>query len=501
MPSRLDVLLLNAPADLGKKSFDLAFPFQRQLNFGLLSLATVAHSKGFSVAIADPQVASDRDSNRFLEDIFHYYNPRVVGISCISGFSYPTALYFADAARQLQPDCTVVIGGKDHVGQLGAAVLTDCAAIDVVVRGEAEGILPDLLTCLRHGTSLAKVSNLIIRSETGNHHSTLFSQVAAQGDFVSLDYSFLPDARAFPPSVEVSRGCSFGCDFCVSARTAVRRLTPLTILDQVETLTRHYGDDELRVYFETPMFLMNDADIAELANERRRRQMRFTWRTETRVDYLNAQRLVQLANAGLRVVDLGFESGCPAILTRMKKTNHPDAYLERTKEVLRVAYDSGVTVKLNVLFYVGETLKTVSDTLAFLNGCMPCVDCVSAYPLLLYPGARLGSSLAQALVEVGGSLVTSPEWNARHLTPVNLSAELSYADASRLGLRFAKAFQTEAKFFHQKSYGYFSPGTTFQRFSNAAREFGVERLPFMLSGGDVANENRALQVDLHGGFD
>jgi anaerobic magnesium-protoporphyrin IX monomethyl ester cyclase len=474
----IDLLLVNAPIDLGKKQFDLAFPFQRSLNFGLLSLAGVARHHGFSVRLFDPQLDKTRDSQDWIRDIIRDCKPHVIGISCISGFSYPSALQFAAIGREAAPDSTIIVGGKDHVGQLGATVLADCPAIDVVVKGEAESTLPSLLSAIRNGRSLSDIPNLVIRDETGALIATNLSAVAAQGECAQLDYSLLPEFQNYAPSIEVSRGCGFGCEFCVTARTKVRRVAPATIIDRVDQLVRKYDNEDLKLYFETPMFLMRDSEIETLAELRRQRGMQFTWRTETRVDYLSGDRLELLAQAGLRVLDVGFESGDPDLLLKMHKTKSPAAYLAKAREVLAAAYNLGITLKLNVLFYIGETPRSIARTLDFLQSCMPYVECVSAYPLLSYPGAKLETSLVPMLGTVGGGVVTAPEWKARHLAPINLSAELSYHEASRLGLDFAKAFQSQDTFYYQKTYGYFSPGVTKETFVAAVNDYGLDKLPF-----------------------
>ncbi|TWB86770.1 radical SAM superfamily enzyme YgiQ (UPF0313 family) [Bradyrhizobium macuxiense] len=488
---RTDLLLVNAPADLGKKAFDLAFPFQRRLNFGLLSLATVVRDRGFTVHLLDPQIGPERDAIEWLRQTIKECEPRIVGISCISGFSYPIALAFAKAVRGLSPTCPILIGGKDHVGQLGATVLEDCESIDIVVRGEGETVLPQLVEALLHGASLSEIPNLVVR-HGGFIGETRYDAGAAQAPWTCLDYDLLPDSRGFAPSIEVSRGCSFGCDFCVSARSRIRRRTPEEIVGEAERLVEHWQNPDLRIYFETPMFIMTDEEIRSLSAERDRKGLKFTWRTETRVDYLSTARLTLLHQAGLRVLDLGVESGDAGTLLRMGKTSRPHSYLSKAKEVIESANQLGVIVKVNVLFYLGETPATILTTLDFLEGCSESVNCVSAYPLMLYPGAKLEGSIERQLQRFGASLITTKEWKARHLVPVNPSRQLTYAQAASIGLSFGKSFQALDTFYHQKTYGYFSPNVTLQEFRTAAIQYGIDKLPFVLT----PNEAKAARGQL-----
>jgi radical SAM superfamily enzyme YgiQ (UPF0313 family) len=493
---RTDLLLVNAPADLGKKAFDLAFPFQRRLNFGLLSLATVVRNQGFTVHLFDPQVRPERDALEWLRQVVSECKPRIVGISCISGFSYPIALALAKTVRGLSSACPILFGGKDHVGQLGPVVLKDCDAVDIVVRGEGEIVLPQLVKALLSGAALSEIPNIVMRHNDGTITETRYDVGAAQAPWTCLDYNLLPDSTGFAPSIEVSRGCSFGCDFCVSARSRIRRRTPEDIVGEAERLVQHWQNPDLRIYFETPMFIMTDEEIRSLSAARERRGLRFTWRTETRVDYLSASRLKLLHQAGLRVLDLGVESGDPETLLRMGKTSRPDSYLSKAKDVIEAAAQLGITVKINVLFYLGETPATILTTLNFLEACSACVNCVSAYPLMLYPGAKLVGEISQQLETSGGSLVTTSDWKARHLMPVNPSRSLTYEGASSIGLAFAKSFQVLDTFYHQKTYGYFSPTVTLQEFRAAAHRYGLDKLPFVLTRDEAEAARAKLRCQL-----
>ncbi len=85
----MDLLLVNIPIDLGKKPYDLVFPFLKRLNFGILAIASYMKKQGFEVGIFDPQAYPEEDYLSCLLQKIEYYSPLVVGLSCISGFSYP----------------------------------------------------------------------------------------------------------------------------------------------------------------------------------------------------------------------------------------------------------------------------------------------------------------------------------------------------------------------------------------------------------------------------
>lgn len=487
----MDLLLVNVPMDLGKKPYDLAFPFIKRLNFGILAIASYMKEQGYSVGIYDPQALVYADTSNesyglnessFITNLLTYIydnKPSYIGLSCISGFSYPNCKEVAFKIREAYPTITIFVGGKDHVGQIANSVLEECPSIDIVVRGEGEITVTALIKYLNNGLSLNELPNLVFRDPLSHEIiSTPYDSSIRPENLPKLDYSLYPNYRLFPPSLEISRGCPFSCSFCVSAKTQVRKKSIKQIIEEVIYISEIYQDNYIKLYFETPMFLMQDQEIIELAIERERQALNFTWRTETRVDYLSVHRLKRLANAGLRVLDLGLESASPEILRRMNKTQSPVTYLEKAAEILDVAREIGVIVKINILFYIGDNFKTLTETIHFLKKHVSEYHSVSAYPLLLYPGSALGSDIHKEIEKTGGSVIADSTWSERHLFPVNLSMNLTYDVLQELGTLFSKSFQTLQTFYNQKGYGYFSPGTSFDDFQLAARKFGINNLPF-----------------------
>ncbi|OYD88307.1 hypothetical protein CDG77_24460 [Nostoc sp. 'Peltigera membranacea cyanobiont' 213] len=474
----MDLLLVNIPIDLGKKPYDLAFSFLKRLNFGILVIASYMTERGFNVGIFDPQSHPEEDCLIKLLQEIEQTSPQVIGLSCVSGFSYPPCLKIASTIRKRFPSIPIIVGGKDHVGQIAETVLLECSAIDIVVRGEGEEILCQLVEHITNKKPLDTINNIVYRDLDGEICSTHYDLAFNPQKMTRLNYSLYPNFQTFAPSLEVGRGCTFGCEFCVSAKTGVRKKDIPSIIDEAEYITDIYGDNEICIYLETPMFLMQDEEISQLAIQRQERGLNFTWRTSTRVEYLTPSRLEKLAKAGCRILDLGLESASFDILLRMGKTRDPQRYLDRASEILRAAYDLGIMIKLNILFYIGDTLETIATTFSYLTKNIPYVTSVSAYPLLLYPGSSLEGGIKEEVKRYGGNIITDAVWQSRHLWPINPSSELTYDSLQELGVLFAKSFQTIDTFYTQKRYGYFSPKISYTEFVDAAINFGIDSLPF-----------------------
>lgn len=472
----MDLLLVNVSSKFAKKPWDNLFQFSHTINYGILALATYLSRFRYEVTIFDPATSGPDPLDVLLKEI-DKYKPFAVGLSCISGFSYPETKTLATTIKQYYPETLLIVGGKDHVGTLAHQVLLDCPAIDVVVRGDGELVLLRLLTALERGDPLTSIPNLVLR-HCGEILSTQADPTFVASDIPMLDYRLYPSFDLFPLSIEVGRGCPYRCSFCVSARTPVRKKPVPAIIEEAVRIADLLCSDSPKIYLETPMFLMTDVEIGQLARLRKRSEILFTWRAQMRVDYLNSRRLRLLSNAGLRVIDLGFESGSPEILLRMNKTKDPARYLAKTEEILRTADSCGILIKLNVLFYIGERQETLTETWSFLERNRRYVHALSAYPLLLYPGMDFSGVLDEQLKLFGGRIEMTQPWLDRRVFPVYPSSHFTYDQLLDEGLRMARNFQDAEAYFLQKTYGYFSPTTTFEDFMREVKILGAERLPF-----------------------
>lgn len=151
-----------------------------------------------------------------LERLLGELQPDVVGLSVMT-FQRHTALAIARLVRARCPEATIVVGGYDPSL---AADAYERAEVDVIVRGEGERTLRELLRALDAHADLASVAGLSYRAPTGWVHN-VDRPIARLG----VEPLELPDrgARVLDgytllgrqvDVVETSRGCTFDCSFC-----------------------------------------------------------------------------------------------------------------------------------------------------------------------------------------------------------------------------------------------------------------------------------------------
>ncbi len=161
-----------------------------------------------------------------------------------------------------------------------------------------------------------------------------------------------------------SRGCPIGCHYCpypVGQGLPWRARSASNVADEIEHLVKDLG---IRyILFRDPMFSLNQRRVLAICEEIAKRGLKFEWRCETRVDYLNPETLRAMAQAGCEGINLGIESSDVAI---QKGVGRRPITPERIIECLRLCRELGIkTFGFFIIGLPGDTLETILETIRF----------------------------------------------------------------------------------------------------------------------------------------
>ncbi|MBK7583776.1 MAG: radical SAM protein [Myxococcales bacterium] len=275
----------------------------------------------------------------------------------------------------------------------------------------------------------------------------------------------LEDYREFQPSVEVSRGCGMGCVFCAEATEPLAALMDAdTLAEEFVQLVKHYASRDIHPYLEASLFRPSSEWSARLGRALQRRNVALAWRAETRVDTISTEQISALAEAGLRVLDLGLESASPEQLVRMRKTTKPDVYLRRASDLLHTCHASGIWTKVNVLLHPGETPATIAETEAWLEAHRNAIKGLSVGPTILFRYGQASLGLLREFATHGAS-ATDPEALDRDgYASLHLSPAVSHEAAKSEALRLSRSFMSARDYFDLKSFSYFPRSFSWETF-------------------------------------
>ncbi len=308
---------------------------------GLERVAAAVRAAGHDVRLLDLQVFRPADYVAAVDA----FRPQAVGFSVNYLANVPEVLDLAQATRRRRPGCFVVVGG--HSASFIPAELLEHArgAIDCVVRGEGEAIMPRVLEGLGD-PRLGRLPGVVTREGAGpapEMLDTLDRQLPAR-DLGGRRRRYFIGVLDPCASAEFTRGCPWDCSFC-SAWTFYGRT--------YRKASPEAAAEDLARIAEPNVFLVDDVAFIHaehgfaIGREVERRGIRKEYYLETRCDVLlkNREVFAYWRRLGLHYMFLGVEAIDEESLRAHRKRVTADENLE----ALAVARDLGITVAINII--------------------------------------------------------------------------------------------------------------------------------------------------------
>ncbi len=307
----------------------------------LLSLVGYLESKGYPSAVIPLSYYLDFDPGyspetlrAVLADIIDKNDPLVIGVSCMTSDIY-SGKRILEICKELNENIVTLMGGIHPT-----FMDEDCIRlpyVDIVVRGEGEWTLLELMPALENGSDLHDIKGLTL-NENGNIVRTPDRPMGDLNELPPIDFGLLPDEFVRECNVMgmMSRGCAFNCAFCADKRfwKTVRQLPVSHTIREMETLSVTYDNpmtaiEDNMVYIGSKEFSRVCAEIKE-----RKIKLRPDFYVLTRVDMIvDEQGLKDMEGTGIENVILGIESGAPNVLKMMNKKTNPDVIISGCKKL------------------------------------------------------------------------------------------------------------------------------------------------------------------------
>jgi radical SAM superfamily enzyme YgiQ (UPF0313 family) len=219
-----------------------------------------------------------------------------------------------------------------------------------------------------------------------------------------LAYHDLPGGIPAPSlQVWASRGCPFGCSFCVwpqimYGENRYNTRNPVDVVDEIEYCVKQWGFRSF--YFDDDTFNIGKKRLITLGQEISSRNLALPWAAMCRADTFDRETLVELKKSGLCAVKYGVESASQELVDHANKKLD----LKKVEEMVRITRELGIRIHLTFSFGLpGETHETAKKTIQWSQKLNP--DSIQYSIMTPFPGSRFYREL-----EASGHLV-SKDWS------------------------------------------------------------------------------------------
>jgi len=467
----MKILLVRPPSSYGENLRG----FQLDLPLGILYIASMLEENGYEVEIFDCRIDFDASdllntykNRNYVEKhwltefkkVIQEKKPDVIGITNQFTAQILNAIKAAEAAKEVNRDILTIVGGP-HASVSPESFLKLSSVIDIVVRGEGEYVILDILNTYNGKKSLQKIKGIAYRNQNGEivineagklilnlddlpypayylSHLEKYFKAQESGFEVRGRYNYPSSERCLP--MITSRGCPYRCIFCsihLHMGRKWRPHSPAYVLEHIKYVVDRYGVKH--IHFEDDNINIDIVRFEKIVDGITQNNFGITWDTPNglRVDNLSHELLKKIKKSKCTYLIIGVESGNQDVLD---KIIHKRLDLKKVIQCAQWCQDLGIDLRAFYVFgFPGETIDNIKQTADFA---LNLLEKYGVYPYIHVAMPYVGTELYNICAK-NGFLVRKIETEKDFQmlisgTPLIQTEDFSILDIERLHSEFHK---------------------------------------------------------------
>ncbi len=358
---------------------------------GLASIAAYLEQRGFTAGIVD--CFAHPNAFRIIREYLQDQRPAFIGFSATTS-SFLDGVRIAQMAKGVLPEIKVIFGGP-HVSALKEKTLADYPDIDLLVVGEGEETLAELMAC--EGASPTSIHGIVYRDPSGE---PVFNGYRKKGiELDSLPYPAYEKLAGYPEEYRLpifsypkapgtscisSRGCPYACSYCDRSvfRRTFRYNSAEYLYNHLRYLRNRFGIRHINFYDD--QFTFHRSRVEELTQRMIDRPLGLTFNCAVRAEHIDLDLLLQMKAAGCWMISLGVESGDELLLSQHRQNPN----LDMLSEKIHLIHRAGIRVKaLMMIGLPGETEKSIRKSMKYVFS-LP-IDDLNVAKFTPFPGSPI----------------------------------------------------------------------------------------------------------------
>jgi radical SAM superfamily enzyme YgiQ (UPF0313 family) len=357
---------------------------------GLASIAAYLEQRNISVSIVD--CYAHPDALPLIRQILVDERPGFIGFSCTTS-TFLDGVRIGEIAKALLPGIRTVFGGA-HVSALKEKILASFPAVDLVVAGEGEETLFELISS--NGEQPDQIEGLVYRDATGPVFTGYRKKLL---DLDSLPFPAYEKLAGYPELYKLpifnypkapntscisSRGCPYACSYCDRSvfKRSFRYNSAAYLYKHLNYLKERFGIRHINFYDD--QFTFNRQRVEEFCNLMINRPLGMTFNCAVRAEHIDLDLLRLMKAAGCWMISLGIETGDEDLLAQHRQ----NADLNMLAEKIRLIHKAGIRTKgLLMMGLPGENEKSIQRSMDYVFS-LP-IDDFNLSKFTPFPGSPL----------------------------------------------------------------------------------------------------------------
>lgn len=330
---------------------------------GLVCIGGPLIDAGYTVKLIDHD-AYGWSFKKLIEEVGKFHPGYVLLGHSGSTAAHKTALKTVHEIKSAFPNIIIIYGGV-YPSYADQSILRECGEINVIVRGEGEQTVVDLINVIDKGGNLATVDGITWRNGSrilaNRSRPPIQNLDAYRPGWELVDWSLY---RMFgfrrAAGLQFSRGCPLTCSYCGQWMfwKKWRHRSPEDIVEQMKILKNRYGVDY--VWFADENFSADKETVRRLLNLIVEADLNLSLNINmTAADVVRDADMIHLYKAaGIDYMVMGVESLKDPVVAGIRKNNP----FEISKQAVRLLRQNNILSLTNIIYGLEEeSWKTIRE--------------------------------------------------------------------------------------------------------------------------------------------